>query len=64
MTSTVEMAPDWPVGLCIVKGLTPVEVAHGGSRKFPEVCVLCVLAHGRDTVVITLLGYTCANYGM
>ena len=33
MTTTVEMAPGWPVRLCIAAGLTPVEVPHGGSGQ-------------------------------
>ena len=36
VTTTVEMPPEWPVGLCIVAGLIPVEAPHGGSGNFPE----------------------------
>ena len=28
MTTTVKMAPGWPVRLCIAEGLTLVEVPH------------------------------------
>ena len=59
VTATFKMPPGWAVRLCIVAGLTPVEVPQCGSGKFPKVRVLqCMRLR---MVNITLLGYTCTN---
>ena len=33
VTTSVEIAPGWPVRLCIVAGLTPVKAPHGGNGQ-------------------------------